>query len=118
MSLAWSNPSANSGVTNSVKSGFKLKGLYGVDIPLAEIAEAELISLHEMPLISIRANGISLSKVHRGYFRTTAGENIRLSINSGSNPVIRIVDRHGNEYYINRKNADETRQIFDRIKNE
>ena len=97
-------------------NAFKLKGLYGVDIPLAEIAEAELISLHEMPPISIRTNGISSSKVNRGYFRTTAGENIRLSINSGSNPVIRIVDRQGNAYYINRKNADETRRIFDKLK--
>jgi len=97
-------------------NAFKLKGLYGVNIPLTEIAETDLIALHEMPRISIRTNGISSSKVHRGHFRTTAGENIRLSINSGSNPVIRIVDRHGNAYYINRKNADETRQIFDRIR--
>ena len=96
-------------------NAFRLKGLYGVNIPLDEIAGADLIALHEMPAISTRANGISLFKVHRGHFRTTAGDDIRLSIYSGVNPVIRIVDHNGNAYYINRKNPDETRQIFKQL---
>jgi len=87
-----------------------------VNIPLTEITEVDLIALHEMPAISMRTNGISTFKVHRGNYRTTSGDNIRLSINSGVNPVIRIVDRNGAVYYINRKNPDETRQIFNSIK--
>ncbi|MCL2877330.1 MAG: PH domain-containing protein, partial [Acidobacteria bacterium] len=97
-------------------NAFKLKGLYGVDIPLTEITEVDLVTLHEMPAISMRTNGISLSGVRRGNFRTNSGDNIRLSINLGVNPVIRIVDRNGAVYYINRKNPDETRQIFNSIK--
>jgi len=68
-----------------------------------------------MPAISRRTNGISFSKVHRGNFRTTDGDNIRLSINLGVNSVIRIVDRNGAVYYINSKSPDETREIFTRI---
>ena len=88
---------------------------YGVNIPLAEIKEAYIVALRDIPAISIRANGISFLKVHRGRYRTTAGDNIHLNINSGVNIVIRIVDSQGNAYYINRKSADETRQIFDKI---
>ena len=97
-------------------NAFQLKGIYGVNIPFAEIAGADTIARHEMPVISIRTNGISLFKVHRGNFKTTEGDKIRLSITAGVSPVIRIVDQDGAIYYINRKNADETRQIFDKIK--
>jgi len=95
---------------------FKLKGLYGLNIPFAEIAEADTITWREMPAISIRTNGISLMKVRRGNFRTTGGDKVRLSINRSSSPVIRIVDRESVVYYINRKNAAETRQIFNSVK--
>ena len=97
-------------------NAFKLKGLYGVNLPLAEIAEADTIALNKMPAISIRTNGISLNKVHRGKFRTADGEKIHLSIHRGVNPVIRIVKNDGSVYYINRKNAAETRQIFNKLK--
>ena len=96
---------------------FKLKGLYGVNLPLTEIAEADTIAWNKMPAISIRTNGISLNKVHRGKFRTTDGEKVHLSIHRGVSPVIRIVKNDGTVYYINRKNATETRKIFTKIKN-
>ena len=92
-----------------------LQGVYGVNIPLAEISELDIIGWREMPAISIRINGISLSKVHRGKFRTTAGEKVHLSLNRGISHIIRIVDHHGHAYYLNMKNADETRRIFDEI---
>ena len=95
---------------------FQLNGEYGVTLPFTEIAEADTIVCSEIPKISIRTNGISLGKVHRGKFRTTEGEKIYLSIYSGVNPVIRIVRQDGSVYYINRKNATETRQIFEKFK--
>ena len=96
-------------------NALKLKGMYGVNIPFAEIAEADTIAWREMPKISIRSNGISLFKVSRGKFRTADGEKIHLSIHRGVSPVIRIVNRQGAVYYINRKNAAETRKIFNNI---
>jgi len=94
---------------------FKLKGIYGINIPFAEIAKVDTISWREMPAISIRTNGISLFKVHRGYFKTREGDKIRLNVNRGVKPVIRIVDHRGAVYYINRKDAAETRKIFKKL---
>jgi hypothetical protein len=97
-------------------NAFKLKGLYGVNLPFTKIAEADTIVWSKLPAISIRTNGISLNKVNRGKFRTTDGEKIHLSIHRGVSPVIRIVENDGSVYYINRKNAAETRQIFNKLK--
>jgi len=96
-------------------NAFKLNGLYGVNLPFTEIAEADTIVWSKMPAISRRTNGISLNKVHRGKFRTADGEKIHLSIQCGVSPVIRIVEQDGSVYYINRKNAAETRQIFKKL---
>jgi len=93
----------------------KMNGLYGINLPFSEITKADTIVWKDMPSISIRTNGISLNRVHRGKYRTTAGENIQMSIYSGVSPVIRIVTQGGSVYYINRKNADETRQIFNKL---
>ena len=99
-------------------NAFALKGMYGVNLPFAEITETDTITWDKMPAISIRTNGISLNKVNRGKFKTTDGDNIYMSIYSGVSPVIRIVKQDGSVYYINRKNADETRQIFNTLKNQ
>ena len=93
-------------------NAFKLKGLYGVNLPFSEIAEADTIVWSKMPAISMRTNGISLNKVSRGKFKTVDSEKVHLSIHRGVSPVIRIVEQDGSVYYINRKNATETRQIF------
>ena len=96
-------------------NAFKLKGVYGVNLLFSEIAEADTIAWSRMPAISIRTNGISLNKVNRGKFKTTDGEKIHLSIHRGVSPVIRIVEKDGSVYYINRKNAIETREIFKKL---
>ncbi len=95
---------------------FQLKGLYGMDIPISEIARADTITQAEMPRIKLRTNGISLWGVNRGHFKTKDGDKIRLSIKSGVYPVIRIVDKEGKQYYINRKDPAETRKIFSSLK--
>ena len=98
-------------------NNFKMKGLFGINLLFTEIAETDTIAWVAMPTISKRTNGISLNKVHRGKFRTTDGKNIHLSVQSGVTPVIKIVELNGSVYYINRKNAEETRQIFNKIMN-
>ena len=93
-------------------NALKLKGLYGINLPFTEIAEADTIVWSKMPAISIRTNGISLNKVNRGKFRTVDGKKVHLSIHRGVSPVIRIATKDGSVYYINRKNATETRKIY------
>ena len=97
-------------------TSFKLKGVYGVNISFTEISKVDTIVWREMPAILRRTNGFSFSKVNRGYFRTSDGEKTHLSITRGISPVIRIVERNGSVYYINRKNVSETRQIFNKLK--
>jgi hypothetical protein len=96
-------------------NSLKIKGLYGINLSFSEITKADTIAWKDMPSISIRTNGISLNKVHRGKYRTTDGDKIHMSIHSGVSPVIKIVAQGGSVYYINRKNADETRQIFNKL---
>ena len=96
-------------------NALKLKGLYGVNLSFSEITEADTIVWSEMPVISRRTNGISLNEVHRGNFRTAGDKKVHLSIHHGVSPVIRIVERDGSEYYINRKDVIETRQIFKKL---
>ena len=71
---------------------FKLKGVYGVNLPFAEIAEADTIVWKQMPAISMRTNGISLNKVSRGKFKTTNGDKIHMNVHRRVNPIIRIVE--------------------------
>jgi len=97
-------------------NAFKIKGIYGVKIPFTEIDKADTISWREMPAMSFRANGISLFKVHRGHFKTREGGKARLSVRRGVNPIIRIVKQDGTIFYINRKNAEETRQIYNQLR--
>ena len=98
-------------------NALKLKGIYGVNIPFADIVEADTISWNKMPGISIRTNGISLFKVHRGKFKTADDKKIHLSITSQISPIIRIVDKNGAIYYINRKNTAETEKMIIELKN-
>ena len=95
----------------------KLKGSYGINLLFSQIAEIDTISYREMPAIAMRTNGISLNGVRRGKYKTTKDEKIHLNISSGISPLIRIVEQNGSVYYINRKNAEETRQIFNKLKN-
>jgi len=93
---------------------FKIKGRYGVNIQFSEIVENDTIAWNEMPATR-RIIGISTFNVNRGKFKTTDGGKIHLSTHYGVSPVIRIVETNGSVYYINRKNATETRQIFKKL---
>jgi len=95
---------------------FRLKGgVYGVTIPLNEVSRVDTIAWHEMPAISYKTNGFSFSGVSRGHFKTTDGDNVRLSIRNGVSPVIRIIDNNGVTFYINRKDPAETIRIFNKF---
>ena len=94
---------------------FKLKGVYGVNLPFAEIAEADTIARSKMPAISIRTNGYGGFKMRKGWYKTTGGDGVYLNDYRGASPVIRIVKHDGSVFYISRKNATETRQIFKKL---
>jgi hypothetical protein len=90
----------------------KVQHPWGISLPVEEIAQVDTIAWKEMPPITLRTNGISLFGVNRGSFKTKGGEKVRLSVKCGISPVIRITDKEGKQYFINRKNPVETRKIF------
>jgi len=91
---------------------FKVQYPWSINVPIAEIVSIDTLSWKDMPPITLRTNGISLLGVNRGSFKTKDGNIVRLSVKCGINPVIRIVEKNGKTYYVNRKNSKETRDIF------
>jgi hypothetical protein len=94
----------------------KVQHPWGISLPVEEIAQVDTVAWKEMPPITLRTNGISLFGVNRGSFKTNAGEKVRLSVKCGVSPVIRITDKEGKQYFINRKNPAETRACFLKVK--
>ena len=91
---------------------FKVQHPWSISVPITEIASADTILWKDMPPITLRTNGISLLGVNRGSFKTKDGSVVRLSVKCGISPVIRIVEKNGKTYYVNRKNSKETQDIF------
>jgi len=96
---------------------FKVQSLtfWNINIPIEEIVNIDTVSWKEIPRISYRSNGISLFGVHRGWFKTKDENTVWLSVKRGVTPLIRIVEKNGKTYYMNRKNTAETMDIFDKL---
>ena len=94
---------------------FKAQSLstWNITVPIVEIVNVDTVSWKEMPRISYRSNGISLHGVHRGWFKTKDGNKIWLSIKRGVTPLIRIIEKNGKTYYINRTNTKETLDFYE-----
>ena len=93
-------------------ANFNVQAPWGITLPMVEIASVDTIVWNDMPPIALRTNGFSLFGVNRGSFRTRDGNNVRLNLKCGANPVIRISDKNGRIYYVNRRKPEETKDIF------
>lgn len=75
----------------------RIEGMYGEKLVISEI---ETICLTDsLPSISIRTNGFSLGKSRKGYFKTEAGEKIKLILNTARKPYLLIVKKTGEKLY-------------------
>lgn len=92
----------------------KIHGLYGVDIPLHDINEAELCQ--SLPQISRRTNGFALAETRLGHFRTTDGEKIMLFTHSDKF-FVRITKNDETTYYLSYKEKKMTEQLLIRLQN-
>jgi hypothetical protein len=71
--------------------------MYGEKLVISEI---ETICLTDsLPSISIRTNGFSLGKSRKGYFKTEAGEKIKLILNTERKPYLLFVKKTGEKLY-------------------
>lgn len=89
-----------------------ISGMYGRDIPIAEIVSVEL--LEKMPSIAMRTNGSSTGKYNKGHFRLSNGENCLLFIRNRAPYIeLRTTD---NLYYFNGDSEEETLELLSTIK--
>ena len=102
---------------NCTSTSFEIRRMWGMSLMLSEVDKIDTIAWKDMPHITLRTDGISLLGVNRGSFKTKNEENIRLSVKCGISPVIRIEDKEGKLYYVNRKNPEETRDIYQSLIN-
>jgi hypothetical protein len=84
-------------------------GLYGADIPFAEVKGLSLE--RSMPEVLGRSNGFAAGKTLRGHFRLEGGVEAELYLQSGHPPFIRI-QRKAGDVYLGYEEAPRTRAAF------
>lgn len=91
----------------------KISGLYGREIPIADIVSVEL--LDEMPPIAMRTNGSDTGRQAKGHFRFSNGDHCMLFIHKQA-PYIQM--RTTNDlYYLNLSDKEKTVELFETLKN-
>ena len=90
----------------------KISGMYGCEIPIAEIVSVEL--LDEMPPISMRTNGSATGSRLKGHFLLKSGENCMIFIRRQA-PYIELRST-GNLFYFNADSKEETDHLYQEIK--
>lgn len=91
----------------------KLEGIYGEELNLAAIQSVALVN--ELPKITLRTNGFAAGTVSKGYFRTQAGENIKLLINADNQPYLLITKKSGGKIYFSAK-SNSNEKIYHELK--
>lgn len=90
----------------------RIEGMYGEKLAISEI---ETICLTDsLPSISLRANGFSLGKIRKGYFKTAASEKVKLLLNTESKPLLLIVKKTGEKLYFSSDNI-QNQSIYNEI---
>jgi hypothetical protein len=97
--------------------------LRDIVIPLQNIKNIRLMTKNDKKGL-YRSFGAEGSFGLYGYYRSplhgklivSAGDKIHLNVHRGISPIIKIIDRQGAVYYINRENEAETRQIFKQLR--
>jgi hypothetical protein len=93
---------------------FKIKGFYGVTIPLKDIELVDTISA--IPRISLRTNGYAAGKTLIGNFRFADDSDVKLFVKQGFSPYIVIQSKECVPIYINFENKQKTIDVYNRLK--
>lgn len=92
----------------------EIHGTYGEVLLPSEIARIELVP--ELPKITFKSNGFALGKINKGYFKTEAGERVKLILNADNKPYLLIEKVDGKKIYYAAKSGSNTK-LFEIIKN-
>lgn len=95
------------------QDGIKIEGMYGEALSPTEISTIKLVA--QLPRITVKTNGFALGSIHKGYFKTSAGEIVKLILNSDARPCILVTKADGKKiFFSSRERPNE--EIFDDIK--
>ena len=84
---------------------------YGIVVDWTEVRQVEWCEA--LPSLSSRTNGFAAGKVRVGHFCAKNGERIRVFSYSGVGACICFVLRSGEKIYLNFKNEERTKELFD-----
>ncbi len=90
----------------------EFEGFYGEKLNPSEIRSVQLIDT--LPNIAIRSNGFSSGSVHKGYFKTEDGKEIKLILNSENEPYIWISTKDGRDIYYS-AGKNENLEIYGKV---
>lgn len=74
-----------------------ISGMYGAEFEIDDIQSFRLVD--DLPPISSRVNGFAMDPVFKGYFRTKAGDRVKLLVLSKASPLLYIQLKNGEKIY-------------------
>lgn len=92
----------------------KIEGSYGQEIHYSDITKIELVN--QLPKISSKIHGFAMGDIHKGIFKTTSGEKIKLVLNSDSKPFIFILTSDAKKIYFSANEDESNEDIFNEFK--
>jgi len=91
-----------------------ISGMYGIELTGGDIQE---ITMREkLPSIIKRTNGFSFGSSNKGNFKLEEFGKCKLFLQSESGPNLVLIEKNGEKIILNRKNKNETEQVFENIK--
>lgn len=91
----------------------EIHGTYGEVLLPSEIARIELV--HKLPKITFKSNGFAMGSVKKGYFKTEAGERVKLILNADNKPYLLFEKRDGKKIYYTAK-SESSVKLLDSIR--
>lgn len=95
------------------QDNIKIAGLYGGSYALSNIQSVELKD--ELPVITLRTNGLALGSILRGHFRAKDLGSVRLFVDANKPPFVYMHTNSGLIIF-NTDSSDKTREVYMTIK--
>ena len=93
----------------------QIEGSYSEKILPSEIESIVLVE--SLPKIKMKTNGFALETIKKGYFKTEAGEKVKLILNSDQKPILLFTKTDGKQIYFSSKKRSNS-EIFEEVKKE
>lgn len=95
------------------ENSFKIKGIYGVDIPYTDISEID--TLPRLPGIRMKTNGYADGKTLVGYFKMEDETKAKLFVKTKHSPFLRIISKNQIPVYLNFEDRRKTVDLYEKL---